>query len=190
MQVTRVLALISAHRRLSGLVVALVLCFVVGFAAGRRTAKPAPQVVHDVQTQIQYKDRIVTVEKPVDRWRDRVVTKYIYAPDGGVVEKVVAETKSGEHQGEVTRTETASGQEKVKDDLRVTPAPAPRWSFYAEAGPWLDLKTGHLEPLGGTIGVTYTVVGPLYLGAVGVEPSILKPVPPVVQVVLGLHGSI
>jgi hypothetical protein len=183
--VIRALAFISAHRRLAAVLVAAVLLFCAGVAAGRRTAHPATVTVHDVQTKTEYRDRVVTVEKPVDRWRDRVVTITKYAPDGGVTEVVHGETKQGEHQGEIVKTEVDTGKQLVKDDLRVSPAPVPPLHAFLEVGPYLDLRTGGVS-LTATAGVTYRVLGPVYVGAEGLLPNALKPSAPIVGVVIGV----
>lgn len=161
-------------------------CLAVGSYVTHKLSKPPPpQVIHDVKTQVEYRDRVVTVEKPVDRWRDRVVTIIKYAPDGGVASETKSETKSGEHKGEVVTTETDTGKEKVNDSLRVVPAPVSPLHAYLEVGPYLDLQHGGVQ-LSATAGVTYHVLGPVYVGAEAILPNVLRPSPPVVGLTVGV----
>jgi hypothetical protein len=183
--VIRVLSFLAAHRRAALVLGAVALVFGLGVGIGRRTCHPPVVVQHDVQTQVEYRDRVVTIEKPVDRWRDRVVTITKYTPDGGVGQVIHEETKQGEHKGEVVKTEVDTGRERVKDDLRVAPAPVPPLHAFVEVGPFLDLGRGSVQ-LTGIAGVTYRLVGPLYVGGELLVPDLLHPTPPVVGLVVGV----
>lgn len=159
---------------------------VVGAAVGSGSVwklRPAK-----VETRTEYKDRVVTqtevkvvtVEKPVIRWKERVVVQY--RSDGSVATR--SEEKSGSDTGEVTTTrETEKSHESVavvKGSTVTTDAP--RLHLFLEAAPFLNLGPGPTVGVNAMLGGVYDFarIGPLnvYTGVevlLPVLPSIYNP---------------
>lgn len=176
---------VSSRRQVAQVVGgALVLFFLVFGVGGVVGHFVRPRVVVRTETRTEVKTvevvKTVTVEKPVDRWRDRVV-KVVEYRDGPISRTVETETKDGEHKGGSETTTTSRETSDAKTDTRTVTItnPAPRWSVRALAG---------VAGTGGVVagaGVDYRLVGPLTAGAWLVAPVGMGPAPVAAGVSVG-----
>jgi len=177
-----VLTFVRAHWRLVLGACLVVAAFCVGYAAHRPATITRTETIQGAERVVE---KTVTVEKPVEKWRDRTVVVERLTPAGQVQERTTTHDTSG------SRSEGSETTVKVKDDLHIKSSETvkttnlPRLHAYAEVGPTLSLASGHID-VAATAGVTYQILGPVYVGGVVVEPSLTKPVAPIVSVVLGI----
>jgi hypothetical protein len=112
---------------------------------------------------VQTVEHVVTVEKPVVQWRDRVSTRTIYR-DGPIREVDRTETHSTKvNEGKETTTDVATKTDQESHTKTVT-APEGRWNVRALAG---------VSSSGGVVagaGADFRLVGPLTLGAYVTAP--------------------
>jgi len=92
---------------------ACLLCLAGGAAAGSYLH---PRVVERVEWRdrdvIRTETKTITVEKPVDRWRTRIVEVTRYDPQGRVTERISADTTAGSHEGGTETTVTGRTDEE------------------------------------------------------------------------------
>jgi len=156
-------------------VVVVVAVFAAGACVGR-FVHPGVVTITKVETKtvdhVVYQDRIVQV-KGETVYKDRVITKYVYAPDGGVSEKTVEEDKTSD----ATKTDTttvAKGTEDKNTDTKsetiTKPADIPRFS--ADVGVGLQ----PLRPAGAVVLIGFGVrpfqALPFTVGAWGTLPTL------------------
>lgn len=140
-------------------------CLLVALgAAGGAWFHPRTVRVTEYKDRIQTVEHVVTVEKPVDRWHDRVVERIVYRKDGSKSsETTTTETGGSRTGGSTTVTDTRVDESRSGHESVVT-APEGRWSVRVLAG---------ANTLGGVVagaGAEYRLVGPLTVGAWATGP--------------------
>jgi hypothetical protein len=147
-------------------------------------------VAADESAGLDLRQKSTTVQEPKTLSRKRVVVRERINPGTGQVEERTTTTDTS--QLDVgKKTSTTETGEKVKDDLHVKTAESvrvtdvPRLHAFVEAGPTLSLATGQLG-VSVVAGASYRVLGPVYVGGNVIVPVVPNPLPPTLQVVVGV----
>ena len=143
-----------------GILAGVLAALALSFSAGRWFA-PEPEIKYHLDTKIEYRERVVEVEKKVEvvkevrvrdevvKWKEKIVE--VKAPDGTTTtttERVVDtdthdSVKSDTSTTEEKKKETeVAAKETVKEDFQQTPAQA-QWR--AGAIVWLNIPTITLQ---------------------------------------------
>lgn len=153
----------TSWRRRAVVAGVVLLCCAGSGAAGARLFPRTVRVV-------EYKDRIQTVEhqviveKPVDRWHDRVVEKIVYRKDGSKASETTTTETGGSHTGGSETTTDTKVDETRTGSVTTTVSPEGRWSVRVLAGP---------DSAGSVVagaGVDYRFLGPATAGVEVLAP--------------------
>ena len=166
----KVLDYARAHWRGLLLAASVLLAFAGGYVSGARGGRGQfSDVVSGTSTvQTVTVEHTVVVEKPVDRWRTRVVEVTKYDPQGKKTETIVAKTDSGEHQeGSVKIDETNLRVDSKTTEREAISRVVPRLRATVELQP--GLVDFHRPTVNAAVGATYDLVqlGPFALYAGG-----------------------